>query len=96
MKENNSVIDEDGEILKTYEQIVLDKLKNATELVCYNLDGGKIDVDYWNAEASNDEGLEDIVIACTNGTTFFYEDLMNSELSEYNELFINGHLIQII
>ena len=90
-----TLIDEDGESLKTFEQIVLDTLKNANELICYNPDGEKIDVDFWNAEASNEEGIEDIVIACTNGTTFFYDDLMDAELTDDNELIINGHIISI-
>jgi hypothetical protein len=90
-----TLIDEDGESLKTFEQIVLDTLKNATELVCYNVDGEKIEVDFWNAEASNDDGIEDIVIGCTNGTTFFYDDLADAELTDDNELIINGHIISI-
>jgi hypothetical protein len=89
------LIDEDGEQLLSYEQIVLNTLKQAKELVCYNPDGVKIDVDYWNAEASNDEGMPDIVIACKNGTTFFYDDLMDGELTDENELIINGHIITI-
>jgi hypothetical protein len=90
-----TLIDEDGESLKTFEQIVLDTLKSANELICYNPEGEKIDVDFWNAEATNEEGIEDIVIACTNGTTFFYDDLMDAELTDDNELIINGHIIAI-
>ena len=93
------ITDEDGEVVETlemtFQQVVLDTLKKAKELICYNPDGEKIEVDYWNAEASNDEGIDDIVIACTNGTTFFYDDLMDAELSDDNELIINGHIISI-
>ena len=90
------IIDEDGESLKSFEDIVLDKIKTAKELKCFTMEyGEELQVDYWNAEATNEDGIPDIVVACKNGTTFFYDDIMGGELTDENELFVGNYRIEI-
>jgi hypothetical protein len=91
-----TIIDEDGEALKTFEQIVLDTLKEAKQLKCFTLEHGEeLQVDYWNPDATNDEGIPDILIACENGTTIFYDDLKDAELTDDDELIISDYRFEI-
>ena len=95
--QNNTsiLIDEDGEELFNFEKIALNLIKNASQVKCVNIiTGEEIEIDYWNGEATNEAGIPDIVIA-GKGATFFYEDLLNGEITDDNELIINGHIISI-
>lgn len=92
MEKPNQIIDEDGEAILPIESVVLDLLKTATQVKCFiNFDEEirEINADYWNHEATNDEGIPDIVIAFENGTTIFYDDLAkltidNNKLKGHN------------
>jgi hypothetical protein len=89
-------IDEDGEAVFTLEGMVLDTLKKAKQLKCFTLEHGEeLQVDYWNPEATNDEGIPDILIACENGTTIFFDELKDAELTDDNELIIGDYRFEI-
>jgi hypothetical protein len=79
-----------------FEAMVLKALKEAKEIKCHTLEyGEEIAVDFWNPEATNEEGIPDIVIACKNGTTFFYDDLVDAELTDDNELIIGDYRFEL-
>lgn len=92
----STIIDDDGEELFNYEQIALNLIKNASQVKCVNVvTGEEIEIDYWNGEASNEEGIPDIVIA-GKGATFFYEDLLDGEITDKNEIIMGDYLIELI
>jgi hypothetical protein len=75
-----NIIDEDGEALLPIEEMILDKLKNIKAIHCLDEEGNELSVDYWNPEATNEDGIPDIVVACHNGTAIFWDDLKDAKI----------------
>ena len=95
----SKLIDEDGEILMTNTERIINKLKEVKEIKGFTLNEAgsheiDIGVEYWNAEATYDEGLPDIVIGGSNGV-IFYDELENALLTDDNRLIV-GNLYEFL
>jgi len=95
----STIIDEDGEQLLTNTEMIVKKIKEAKNIQGYTLDeaGNKvfdIEVDYWNGDATYDEGLPDIVIG-GNKAVIFYDELENALITNDNRLIV-GNLYEFL
>lgn len=78
----------------TNSEKIINKLKEVKEIKGFILDEAgnhQIDMEdvYWNAEATYDEGLPDIVIG-SNNAVIFYPELENALLTDDNRLLVGN------
>lgn len=95
----NYMIDEDGEALLTKEQAILDMLDQATEVKAWRLDDlgnkeGELEVIEWDATASSEQGIPDIVIE-GNCFTIFHDELEDAVVSG-NTFTIGDKLFEVV
>ena len=92
----HKLIDEDGEEILSIEDAILCRLATASDIKCKNDETGEdIEVDYWNAQATNEDDIPDIVIACMNGFTIFYNDL-DKVILVGDTIKYNDHTFQLL
>lgn len=79
------MIDEDGELLIEKGDAILEMLDQATEVKAYRLDDlgnkeGELEVLEWDATATSEQGISDIVIE-GNCFTIFHDELQDAVVS---------------
>ena len=78
---------------------IINKLKEVKEIKGFILDEAgnhetDIGIEYWNAEATYDQGFPDVVILGSNAV-IFYDELENALLTDDNRLIV-GNLYEFL
>jgi len=93
------MIDEDGEMLMTKEDAILEMLDQAVEVKAYRIDDlgnkeGELEVLEWDSTATSEQGIPDIVIE-GNCFTIFHDELQDASISG-NTFTIGDKLFEVI